>query len=234
MGKINKLFRTYAPEYLALYGDTMPYEHKKVIDAILNCKTAENGTVVLECEDCGEQHTIFRSCGNRHCPQCQHNKGQLWMERQMDRQLPGDHFMVTFTVPEELREFMRSNQRIAYAALFSASTDAMKKLAQDPKYIGGDMPGFFRVLHTWGRQLQYHPHIHFVVPGGAISSEDGNWHPSSPTFYLSVLALSPIYRAKFRARIEKVGLFSQIPAEVWKKDWNVNCQAVGDAQASIK
>jgi hypothetical protein len=69
--------------------------------------------------------------------------------------------MVTFTFQEELREFMRSNQRIAYAALFSASTDAMKKLAQDPKYIGGDMPGFFRVLHTWGRQLQYHPHIHF-------------------------------------------------------------------------
>jgi hypothetical protein len=152
----------------------------------------------------------------------------------MDRLLPGDHFMVTFTVPEELREFMRSNQRIAYAALFSASTDAMKKLAQDPKYIGGDMPGFFRVLHTWGRQLQYHPHIHFVVPGGAISSEDGNWHPSNPTFYLPVLALSPIYRAKFRDRIEKAGLLSQIPAEVWKKDWNVNCQAVGDAQASLK
>ena len=234
MGKINEIFRTYAPKYLNLYGETMPFEHKKVITAMLSCKTEDNGFLVYECEDCAEQHTLFRSCGNRHCPQCQQHKSRQWLERQLDRQVPGAHFMVTFTVPEEIREFMRSNQRIAYAALFAASTDAMKKLAQDPKYIGGDLPGFFGVLHTWGRQLQYHPHIHFVVPGGAISSKDGSWHPSNPTFYLPVLALSPIYRAKFRYRLEKAGLLGQVPSEVWKKDWNVNCQAVGDAEGSIK
>lgn len=234
MGKINEIFRTYAPEYLNLHGKAMPAEHKKVIAAMLACKTEVNGSLVYECEDCGERHTLFRSCGNRHCPQCQHHKSRQWLERQLNRQLPGHHFMVTFTVPEEIREFMRSHQRIAYAALFAASTDAMKKLAQDPKYIGGDLPGFFGVLHTWGRQLQYHPHIHFVVPGGAISSKDGGWHASNPTFYLPVLALSPIYRAKFRDRLEKAGLLGQVPPEVWKKGWNVDCQAVGDAEGSIK
>jgi len=234
MGTINEIFRTYAPEYITLYGDTMPDEHKKVIAAIINCKTEVNGSLVYECEDCGEKHLLFRSCGNRHCPQCQHHKSRQWLERQLGRQLPGHHFMVTFTVPEQIRDFIRSHQRIAYAALFAASTEAMKKLAKAPKYIGGDMTGFFGVLHTWGRQLQYHPHIHYVVPGGALSSKDGRWHASNPTFYMPVLALSPIFRAKFCDRMKKAGLLDKIPSNVWQKEWNVNCQAVGEAEASIK
>jgi len=82
--------------------------------------------------------------------------------------------------------------------------------------------------------LQYHPHIHYVVPGGALSTKDGRWHPSNPTFYLPVLALSPIFRAKFRNRMKKAGVFDMIPAAVWQKEWNVNCQAVGEAEGSIK
>lgn len=234
MGKISAIFREFGPEYLQLYGDAMPLEHKKVIAAIINCKTEDYGSLVYECEDCGQKHVIFRSCGNRHCPQCQYHKSRQWLERQLTRQLPGHHFMVTFTVPQEIRDFIRSHQRIAYAALFAASSEAMKKLAEDPRYIGGDMAGFFGVLHTWGRQLQYHPHIHYVVPGGALSSTDGRWHPSNPTFFLPVLALSPIFRAKFRDRMKKSGLFEQIPRAIWDKDWNVNCQAVGEAEASIK
>lgn len=234
MGTINDIFRTYAPEYMSLYGKAMPVEHKKVIAAIINCKTEENGSLVYECEDCGQKHVIFRSCGNRHCPQCQFHKSRQWLERQLTRQLPGHHFMVTFTVPQEIRDFIRSHQRIAYAALFAASSEAMKKVAEDPRYIGGDMAGFFGVLHTWGRQLQYHPHIHYVVPGGALSTKDGRWHSSNPTFYLPVMALSPIFRAKFRDRMNKAALFEQIPQSAWDMDWNVNCQAVGEAEASIK
>jgi hypothetical protein len=234
MGMINEIFREFGPEYIRRFGNSMPGEHKKVIAAIIACRTEENGSLVYQCEECGESHVLHRSCGNRHCPQCQGHKTRQWLERQFKRQLPGHHFMVTYTVPEEIRPFLRSHQRIGYAALFAASTEAMKKLAQDPKYIGGDMSGFFGVLHTWGRQLQYHPHIHFIVPGGALSSKDGRWHASGEAFYLPVLALSPIFRAKFRDRMEKAGLLDQIPAEVWQKEWNVNCQAVGDGSASIK
>ncbi len=115
------------------------------------------------------QHISFRSCGNRHCPACQNHKIKQWVEGRMNRQLPGHHFMITFTVPEQLRQFIRSNQRAAYAALFAASSQTLKVLTPDPQYIGGDLPGFFGVLHTWGRQLQYHPHIHYILPGGAIS-----------------------------------------------------------------
>src|SRR5512146_2488492 len=127
MGAINDIFRMYAPEYIGLYGDAMPAEHKKVIGAIITCKTEENGSLVYECEECGEKHLLFRSCGNRHCPQCQSHKTRQWLERQITRQLPGHHFMVTFTVPQEIRDFIRSHQRIAYAALFAASSEAMRK-----------------------------------------------------------------------------------------------------------
>lgn len=234
MKTINEIFRIYSPEYLRTYGEAMPLEHKKVIAAIINCRMEGNGSFVYRCEECGELHVVHRSCGNRHCPQCQGHKTRLWLERQLGRQLPGHHFMVTFTVPKEIRPFMRSHQRVTYSALFSASADAMNALAKDPKFIGSDLSGFFGVLHTWGRQLQYHPHIHYVVPGGALSTRDGLWHPSNIAFYLPVKALSPIFRAKFRDQMEKAGLLSEIPSETWQKGWNVNCKAVGDGHASIK
>jgi len=234
MGAISEIFREFAPEYLHRFGDTMPTDHKKVIAAITLCRTADNGTVVYRCEQCGNNHLLNRSCGNRHCPQCQSHKATLWLERQMERMLPGHHFMVTFTVPQELRDFIRSNQRICYAALFASSSAAMKKLCLDPRHVGGDLPGFFGVLHTWGRQLQYHPHIHYVVPGGAISTADGNWRRSADCFFLPVKALSGIFRAKFRERMEKGGLLAAVPEEVWQKPWNVNSQAVGKSEASIK
>jgi hypothetical protein len=149
------------------------------------------------------------------------------------RQLPGHHFMLTFTVPESLRAFLRSHQRIGYAALFEASAGSIKKLAVDPRYLGGETPGFFGVLHTWGRELQYHPHIHYLVPGGALSVNDQQWHASSPGFYLPVRALSSIFRAKFRDAMAAQGLLSDIPSETWDIEWNVNCQAVGDGQATL-
>ncbi len=234
MHSINEIFSTFGPEYIESFGTYMPNEHRKVIDAITQCRTEACGMVVYECVECGAQHITFRSCGNRHCPKCQNHKIKLWVAKQMKRQLPGHHFMITFTVPEQLRHFIRSNQRAAYAAMFKASSETMKKLAPDPKYIGGDLPGFFGVLHTWGRQLQYHPHIHYIVPGGAILKEDGSWHPSRIDFYLPVKAMSKIFRAKFCEEMKKADLLSNIPSKVWTIDWNVNCQAIGSSERSIK
>jgi len=234
MEKINDIFRTFAPEYLDYYAQTIPHEHRKVIQAIIDCRTQSCGIALYYCEHCGEPHIVNCSCGNRHCPTCQHHKSQNWLHKQMNRQLPGHHFMVTFTVPEKLRRFIRSNQRVAYSALFRASSEAMKKLACDDKYMGGDLPGFFGVLHTWGRTLEYHPHIHYVVTGGAFSTLNGAWHPSRIDFYLPVLALSKIFRAKFRDEMKKAGLLHHIPDEVWQIDWIVNSQAVGSSEASIK
>jgi len=234
MTTVSEIFRTFSPEYIDHFGDSMPQQHRKAMDAIIACRTEAAGIAVYECEECGEIHRVHRSCGNRHCPTCQHHKSREWLERQLERQLPGHHFMITFTVPEGLRPFIRSHQRVAYSALFAASSEAIKKLAKDEKHMGGDLPGFFGVLHTWGRTQQYHPHIHYVVAGGALSTMDRSWHPSRIDFYLPVRALSRIYRAKFRDEMIKAGLSDLIPAEVWLQEWNVNCQAVGESQASLK
>jgi len=234
MENINDIFRTFGPEYLERYGEAVPSEHRKAMQAICDCRTEVCGTALYRCEQCGESHFVNRSCGNRHCPTCQHHKTRAWLARQMERQLPCHHFMITFTIPESLRRFIRSNQRTAYSAMFKASSESLRKLAADEKYIGGDLPGFFGVLHTWGRTLDYHPHIHYIAAGGALSSAKGTWHPSRLDFYLPVKALSKIFRAKFRDEMEKAGLLDHIPAEVWQTDWVVNCQALGSSEASLK
>jgi len=234
MGAIQEIFRRHGPAYRAEFGEMMPASHARVIDAIIDCRSAASGSVLYQCEDCGEPHVAARCCGNRHCPVCQQGKAEQWLCRQLERQLPTPYFMLTFTVPAGLREFLRCYPREGYGALFAASSGAIKTLAADSKHLGADTPGFFGVLHTWGRQLQYHPHIHYVVPGGGFDSHDGRWHAADRGFFLPVRALSPIFRAKFRDAITDAGLLSQIDAKVWTVDWNVNCQPVGDAQASLK
>jgi len=233
MTTIKDIFQTYAPEYIQRFGDTIPREHRKVIDAIINCRTDHYGASIYQCTECGERHMVYRCCGNRHCPNCQHHKSRKWLQTQLDRQLPGHHFMITFTVPQNLRRFIRSNQRICYSAMFAASSQTIKKLAADQKHIGGDMPGFFGVLHTWGRQMPYHPHIHYIVPGGAFSKTDGKWHCSRIDFFLPVKAMSNIFKAKFRDIMKKSGLYHQIPSDVWSQKWVVNCQAIGTGEKSI-
>lgn len=234
MGIIKDIFQEHGPEYIARHGAAMPRIHKRVIRAILQCKTEGCGITMFQCEDCHTSHFFPLSCGNRHCPNCQYHKTRAWLDKQMQNQLPGPHFMVTFTMPGQIRDFLRANQRAAYGAMFTAAAEAIKKLAADPRHIGGDLPGFFGVLHTWGRTLQYHPHIHFIVPGGALNRKDALWHPAGNSFYLPVKALSIIFKAKFKDLMNNCQLLQLIPKEAWRPDWNVNCQAVGDSEASMK
>ncbi len=234
MTTIKDIFRDYGPEYVRRFGDRMPVDHRKVINAIVNCRSGHYGASVYQCPQCTQRHVVYRCCGNRHCPNCQHYKSRDWLQHQLDRQLPGHYFMMTFTVPQSLRDFIGSHQRLSYAAMFEASSKSIKKLAADPKYIGADLPGFLGVLHTWGRQIPYHPHIHYVVPGGAYSKEEGKWHCSRIDFFLPVKAISKIFKAKFRDLMKACNLYEQIPSDVWKKDWVVDCQAIGASQHSLK
>lgn len=233
MTTITDIFRAYGPEYLEHFDDAMPENHRKVINAIINCHTAHYGLSVYQCDDCQSQHWVFRSCGNRHCPACQNHKTKHWLHWQLKRQLPGPHFLITFTVPEKVRPVMRSNQRTAYDALFKASSEALRLLAADDRHVGGDLPGFYGILHTWGRTLAFHPHIHYIVAGGAVSKADGRWHPSRSSFYVPNRALSKIYKAKFRDALQDAELLHEVPNEVWKAPWNVNIQAVGNSEQTL-
>ena len=141
--------------------------------------------------------------------------------------------MLTFTVPEALRGVLRANQKVSYGALFAASAEAIKALAKDTRHLGASGCGFFGVLHTWGRQLQYHPHIHYVIPGGAIDVDSGRWHRSKNAFFLPVRALSKLFRGKFLALMKASDLYALIPASVWLQEWNVHCQSVPSADATL-
>ena len=232
MNSIQQLFREHGPAYLKRFGDRMPANHKKVIHAIRNCGTGLFGQHAFACAGCGESHYADGSCGNRHCPTCQAGKSDEWLQKQVKKALPVNYFMVTFTVPQELREVIRANQKIAYAALFKAASGAMKKLAKDPRFVGCDLVGFTGILHTWTRQLAYHPHVHFIVPGGGLSKDGDEWLSSSAAFFVHANPLSKIYRAKFIEELRKEGLV--VPPCVWDPDWVVDCRHVGNGQAALK
>ena len=233
MPTVADVLRRYGDEYLERFGARMPAEHRQVLQAIQACRTGELGTVHYACETCGRTHVMGRSCGNRHCPTCQQHKTKTWLEKQLARLLPCPYFLLTFTLPAELRDLTRQHQRVVYDALFAASSQAIRELAADEKFIGSPRCGFFGVLHTWGRALDYHPHVHYVVPGGAVNAAGDEWLPSGAAFFLPVAALSILFRAKFRDLLEQAGLRIHIDPAVWRRDWVVHSQAVGDGRASL-
>ncbi len=234
MNKIQQIFQEYGPEYIKRYGNKMPSAHRKVISALINCRTGELGLHEFGCSSCGRHEYLPRSCGNRHCPGCQQGKAQNWLRKQMKKLLPCRYFLVTFTVPEQLRRFVRSHQKIAYSAMFDAASASLKKISKDPRFIGADQMGFFGVLHTWGRLMNYNPHVHFVVPGGGLSSTGTEWLSSEHDFLVHVKALMPIYRAKLRDAIEKAGLLGQVDPTVWRKPWVVDCESAGNGQWALR
>ena len=234
MATVADIVRRYGGDYLSKFGKAIPAEHRRVLAMIASCRTGKLGTVVYQCEHCHRTHCIGRSCGNRHCPTCQQHKTRSWLDEQTARLLPCHYFLLTFTLPASLRPFARSHQRACYTAMFRASSETIRTLSADPKYIGSRDCGFFGVLHTWGRTLGYHPHIHYVVPGGAVSSDGTRWLSSRVDFLIPVRAASVLYRAKFRDEMHKAGLLDQIPEQVWTEAWVVHSQAVGDGRRALK
>ena len=240
MVEIAAILRRHGPAYLAKYGERMLPSHKKAIQAILRCRSEALGGHVYFCEKCDCEHYSYHSCKNRHCPKCQHQDNEAWLGKQLELLLPVTYFMVTFTLPEQLRQLARSNQKLIYNLFFRTSAAALQKLGLDPRFIGGKI-GMVGVLQTWTRDLHYHPHIHYIVPGGGLSG-DGRWLPSRDNFLVPVEALSVIFRAKFRDALKlaleqsegKTNLFAEIPADIWKKGWVLHCEAVGDGKEALE
>lgn len=234
MPSLGDVVRRYGAQYLLRFGSAVPLRHRKALRAIGACRTGELGTVLYQCSTCGATHRIGRSCGNRHCPACQQHKGESWLRKQLAHLLPVPYFFITFTVPAELRPFIRSHPRITYNALFRASSQALKLLAANPKWVGTDSPGFLGVLHTWGRSLPFHPHVHYIVPGGGPSPDGSRWIASRANFFVPDPALSKVFRAKFKDAMRTASLLQKIDPTVWNKTWVVHTQAVGDGRAVLK
>ncbi len=161
MPSVAECLRQHGDAFLQQYSDKISLQQRKVLSAVTRCRTGELGHVIFECGGCKRQHWVGRSCGNRHCPSCQHEKTQKWLQKQTDRLLPVQHCLVTFTVPDELRSLLRACPKDGYDTIFAAGSATIQKLLASPKWLGSPNVGFFGVLHTWGRDPEiYHPHVH--------------------------------------------------------------------------
>ena len=212
----------------------MPKIHKKAIKDICDCRSGSFGTILYACNDCNARQPVPCCCGNRHCPSCHQYKADEWLNKQMENLLPTHYFILTATLPEGLRDAARSNQRTTYRAMFSCTHEALKKLAKDKKYVGSSRVGYLAVLHTWGSMLQYHPHIHMVIPGGAVSNDGEQWLSSREDLFVHTKPFAMIFRAKFRDEMKKANLFHRIDPSIWKQEWVVHSQPAGKGQNALR
>ena len=156
------------------------------------------------------------------------------MHKQMEHLLPTHYFLLTVTLPKGLRNVARSNQRAVYKAMFSCANGALIKLAKDKRFVGSPKIGYLAVLHTWGSMLQYHPHIHLVIPGGAVSKDGEQWLSSREDLFVHTKPFEIIFRAKFRDEMKKAKLFHKIDPSIWKQEWVVDSQPAGKGQNALR
>jgi len=227
------IVRQYGPAYRQKYGDRLLPSHHRALRAIEQCRTEALGGQVYTCPQCDHVEYRYHSCRNRHCPKCQHAQAQAWLEQQQTFLLPVPYFLLTFTLPAELQKLARRQQWLFYDLLFRASAAATQQLAQDPRFIGGQI-GLLGVLHTWTRDLRYHPHVHYLVPAGGLAADGQTWLPARQNFLLPVKALSRLFRGHFQRALRKTPGYANIPARVWSQAWVVHCKPVGTGQAALK
>jgi hypothetical protein len=177
------------------------WQHQKVLLAITRCRTAALGGHRDRCSDCGHTTAVsYNSCRNRHCPKCQGNARQRWLQARERELLPTPYVHVVFTLPRELAPLALQNKQVIYNLLFQTSAETLLEIARDPRHLGAEI-GFFSVLHTWNQRLQHHPHIHCVLAAGGLAPDHSRWISSRPSFFLPVKVLSRVFRGKFVARL---------------------------------
>lgn len=223
MVEVADVFRRYGTEYLQRFGDKMLSSHRHAFEDILRCRTAAMGGHVFECNQCGRQHYSYHSCRNRSCPKCHKTDTQAWLQGRQPELLPVPYYHVIFTLPHELRRFARLHQKQVYGLLIKSAARSITKLAADPRYVGG-LVGVMAVLHTWGSNLAYHPHVHCLVTAGGVSSDGQKWLPASDNYLVPVKALSRLFRGVLLDHIRSQFQDIQLPESVWQKDWVVHCK----------
>ncbi len=194
--EVAEVFRRYGPAYRQQHAASLSRGQRRVMSAIELCRTAALGGHLEQCDSCGHQRPVYNSCRNRHCPKCQSLARARWLQDRQAELLPVEYFHVVFTVPEEMAAIAYQNQKVVYDLLFRATAETLLTLAADPKHLGAKI-GFLAVLHTWGQNLLFHPHLHCVVPGGGLAPDGQRWIACRPGFFLPVRVLSRLFRRLF-------------------------------------
>ena len=200
--QVADVFRRHGDAYRLAHVGQISRVEKKIMGAIVACRTPALGGHVDACDDCGVVRVAYNSCRNRHCPKCQGAARAQWLVDRQAELLPVPYFHVVFTMPAPIATIAFQNNARVYAILFSAAAEAMTTLAANPRRLGAQI-GFLAVLHTWGQTLTHHPHVHCVVPGGGLSPDGTRWIAGRPDFFLAVKPLARLFRRLFLERLQK-------------------------------
>jgi len=200
--EVGDVFRRYGETYRQQHAGSLSRDRLRVMTAIERCRTAALGGHVEQCDQCHFQRIAYNSCRDRHCPKCQSLARAQWIEDRQAELLDTQYFHVVFTVPEEIAAIAYQNKEVVYDILFRATSETLRTIAADPKHLGAEI-GFFAVLHSWGQNLMFHPHLHCVVPGGGISPDGQRWIACRRSFFLPVRVLSRRFRRLFVESLEK-------------------------------
>jgi len=228
--QLASLIHQYQPAFEQRYEHALLPSHRNAINALLRCRTPAAGTMHLQCHACAEPMTQPQSCGHRSCPQCHHHDTNRWLDRQRAKLLPVDYFMVTFTLPRELRALAWRQQSRVYNLLFDTATRTLKDFGRNPRFLGADI-AMTAVLHTHSRRLDFHPHLHVIVPGGGIQRKRRQWLKVKGKYLFNEQALSNVFRARFLAALYNAGF--NIPAAL-PTNWIVDVQHVGRGEPALK
>ena len=229
-----QVLRRHWPAYQRKFGARLLPSHKRAVQALLSCRTPSLGGQLYRC-DCGQMHYAYHSCNHRACPHCGHANTEVWLEKRRRQLLPLPYYLVTFTVPKELRSWIRSHQIFCYDALLRESAGALLDVALSHKNLRAHI-GLLAVLQTWTRDLRYHPHVHCVVPAGGLSDDGLRWlRPRDADYFLPQRVLAARFRNRLKAALAtEPALLAQIPPSVWRSDWVADVQKVGNGQAVLK
>jgi hypothetical protein len=236
--EVADIIRAAGNSFIERNRNHLAWPQLKVLCAIRDCRTAALGGHVDRCARCGHQAISYNSCRNRHCPKCQTRAREQWLAKRSEDLLLVPYFHVVFTLPHDLSALALQNKKVIYDLLFRASAETLTEIAADPKHLGAEI-GFLSVLHTWGQNLQHHPHVHCVVPAGGIAPDRTRWIHSRPGFFLPVRVLSTVFRGKFADGLKRLfrtrkltfhgalhsladpGLFRKFLRQLFRQNWVV-------------
>ena len=228
------IIERFEAPFLAQYAHcTMPSQ-RQALHVMKRCRTTLAPHMLAQCGQCGQQRLVPHSCGHRNCPHCQHHESQAWIERQTRSLVPGNYFLITFTLPAELRTLAWQHQRVVYAALMQCAWQTLRTFSQNHKQLQGS-PGAVAVLHTHSRKLEFHPHVHLCMPAAALDADKGLWRSLRKSakgdgYLFNHKALAKVFRGKFLAALAQAGL--ALPSKL-PEDWVVDCKGVGNGEKAL-
>ncbi len=228
--ELSSIINQYYDTFMIKYAGTVLPGHLKAMNAIRSCRTPDSGELYVQCPAChhGQWHPL--SCGHRSCPKCQNHEASQWIDRQQAKLLPVPYFMVTFTLPYELRPLTWHHQKSVYSIFFNCVSGTLKDFGLNPKNLGAEI-GMTMVLHTHNRKLDFHPHMHVVVPGGGVDKRRRQWKKKKGKYLFNHEAMAKVFRARFLAALNEAGL--SIPRRV-PAEWVVDCSHVGKGITALK